>query len=362
MIEPNTFIKNWLETLELEDKLAQQVEANSPYDIYAFGINEQTELLCQQLTLDGVIDDYRSEISWNNIPVYKSTEVLNKPLIINCSLSINPSSAWKIINSLTDKALSYFNMHKLNRLKYPLPLLLEQRKQDILSNLLQWQKIANTLEDESSKELLDNFIRFSMTSDYRYYGEYKTMLSNQYFEPFMAYQEEIFIDAGGYIGDTSLEFVKHDTHYKKIYLFEPSKQNIEQAKLNLANKTNIEFIEKGLGAKAGKTMFNAKLGSSSAVASSGETEIEITSLDQTVTDRVTFIKMDLEGAEYDALIGSLNTIRNNTPKLAIAVYHKGNDIWKLADLILKTNPNYSLRLRQYTEGWSETVMYFIPKH
>jgi hypothetical protein len=71
--------------------------------------------------------------------------------------------------------------------------------------------------------------------------------------------------------------------------------------------------------------------------------------------------MDIEGWELNAIKGSKNHILNDSPKLAIAVYHRASDFITIPDLILSINSNYELYLRHYTSGWSESVMYFKPK-
>jgi hypothetical protein len=74
-----------------------------------------------------------------------------------------------------------------------------------------------------------------------------------------------------------------------------------------------------------------------------------------------FIKMDLEGWELKALQGAVRHIREDHPKLAIAVYHHPSDFWRIPEFILSIRDDYDLYLRHYTEGWSETVMYFVPR-
>lgn len=73
----------------------------------------------------------------------------------------------------------------------------------------------------------------------------------------------------------------------------------------------------------------------------------------------TFIKMDIEGAELNALIGAEKTIRKSRPKLAISVYHKRRDIWEIPMLLLKYNPDYRFYLRCYSFTGNDTVLYAI---
>jgi hypothetical protein len=78
-------------------------------------------------------------------------------------------------------------------------------------------------------------------------------------------------------------------------------------------------------------------------------------------DPVTLIKMDIEGAEYDALLGSKTIIQRDHPVLAICVYHTQSDIWRIPLLIRSIDPTYSMFLRSYDGDGLQTVVYAVPK-
>ena len=71
--------------------------------------------------------------------------------------------------------------------------------------------------------------------------------------------------------------------------------------------------------------------------------------------------MDIEGAESFAIEGAKETILKCHPKLALSVYHKKDDFWKIPEQIFNIRKDYDIYLRHYTEGISETIMFFIPK-
>ena len=75
-----------------------------------------------------------------------------------------------------------------------------------------------------------------------------------------------------------------------------------------------------------------------------------------------FIKLDIEGAEQDAIDGAKNTIRKYKPILAICIYHKAEDWYKIPEKVLEIEKDYDIYLRHYMEGIFESVMYFIPKN
>lgn len=92
-----------------------------------------------------------------------------------------------------------------------------------------------------------------------------------------------------------------------------------------------------------------------------EIEVPVCALDDICKDEnITFIKMDVEGSEYKALLGSKSIISSCRPKLAISIYHKPEDIWELPELILDMNKNYTFYLRHYSLAGEDTVLYVIP--
>ena len=69
---------------------------------------------------------------------------------------------------------------------------------------------------------------------------------------------EVFVDAGGYDGDTTEEFSKRYPNYKKVFLFEPSLSNLNKAKLRLNHHHSIEFFERGLSNTSGYPMVQSR--------------------------------------------------------------------------------------------------------
>ena len=144
--------------------------------------------------------------------------------------------------------------------------------------------------------------------------------------------------------------------------FEPDLKNGERCRKNLSDLEQagkLTMIPKGAWSEAAKLSFAAKANGMSAIGE-GDATIETTALDEVFSDRrITFIKMDIEGAEYEALRGSEKTIRAQRPKLAISIYHKPEDIVELPKLILEFQPDYHLYLRHYCIFDNETVLYAI---
>lgn len=196
--------------------------------------------------------------------------------------------------------------------------------------------------------------------------EYKKLNDLQYFDlPQLEEkrkEKEIFVDGGCFDGSTSLGFIdwcKKVNREGYLYAWEPDPNNQEKCRKALENKkVAYQMIPKGLWSEYAEMSFKSNGGSSS-ITEDGDVHIIADSIDRCIDAPVTFIKMDIEGAEYQAILGAKNIINKYKPKLAICVYHKPEDIWELPWLIHKINPEYKFYLRHYSFGDVETVLYAL---
>lgn len=174
-------------------------------------------------------------------------------------------------------------------------------------------------------------------------------------------EEEVFIDCGGFDGDSSVKFLERcDGKYGDIVIFEPELCKKAAVEKNMAGH-RYTLYQKGVWSKNTELYFNALETDGSHVS---ETEsgyrIEVAALDEVVYEkRPTFIKMDIEGSEQEALKGAERMIMDFRPKLAVCVYHKPDDLYEIPVLIKKMNPEYRLYLRQYSNSRFETVLYAL---
>jgi FkbM family methyltransferase len=190
------------------------------------------------------------------------------------------------------------------------------------------------------------------------------MEDNQYFPEDIIRLDagEVFVDCGACNGDSALEFSRRAPAYEHIYAFEPDPLQFELTKALLAFKKTkrCTVFNLALSHSERKLRFIAD-GGSSRIDASGELEVCVNSLDNILLNeayRPTYIKMDIEGAELDALRGAERLIDRDHPKLAISVYHKPEDIWEIPHHILRRHPGYKLYLRQHAV-FTETVCYGI---
>jgi hypothetical protein len=76
----------------------------------------------------------------------------------------------------------------------------------------------------------------------------------------------------------------------------------------------------------------------------------------------TYIKMDIESAEPEALAGAAELLRQYHPVMAVCTYHRSEHLWQIPNLIRSIAPEYNLFLRRYAEECWEGVCYAIPSH
>lgn len=188
--------------------------------------------------------------------------------------------------------------------------------------------------------------------------------AGQYFNPsFMKFEsEEVLIDAGCYDLFNSLQLREYCKKIKKVYAFEPDSKNYEQC---LVRKRETSFDEAeifpfGTWSTEGTLYFSTKGKQSASLSTEGDTSVRVVAIDDIVgEDKITLIKMDVEGAELESLKGARNTILRDKPKMAICIYHKPEDMTEIPLFIKRLVPEYQLYVRHHSINTFETVLYAV---
>lgn len=226
------------------------------------------------------------------------------------------------------------------------------------------QYVRANLKDEKSIKTFDNLLRYRVSNSDDLIMEVYENEHAQYFpgvEIFVPQSEEVFVDAGAYNGKTSEAFSSWCKEYSKIYSMEPDALmfQILREYIKLKKVSNVNCINKGAYSHTTEISFqNIEESGSSNINENGAAKIQTISIDEMLNgDKATYIKMDIEGAEMSALCGAEKTITKYKPKLAISIYHKDDDLWKIPYYIKKKYPWYKLYIRHYTTLTTETVLY-----
>jgi FkbM family methyltransferase len=179
-------------------------------------------------------------------------------------------------------------------------------------------------------------------------------------------EDEAFVDCGAFDGDTLRRFlVRRGDAFRRIAAFEPDPANFERlaafvASLPVRQQERILIFKKAVGARHETVSFDAR-GNESSVVGSGSLQVESVALDEALDrSRPTYIKMDTEGSEPDALIGAADTIARHAPALAICSYHQQDHLWRIPAFVRSVSDRYRFFLRPHLlEVW-DLVCYAVP--
>ena len=164
-------------------------------------------------------------------------------------------------------------------------------------------------------------------------------------------KNEVFVDVGAYIGDTVQDFIQSYgvESYNKIYCYEITKNIFETLQTNLSDYTNIEYRNKAVSNTSGYVNIDENSYSSSAnkTVISENGQVEAVKLDDDIDEKITLIKMDIEGGEQDAIRGAIRHITQDLPKMFISVYHNNVDLIEIPKMISNITPDYKFHLRYY---------------
>ncbi len=174
--------------------------------------------------------------------------------------------------------------------------------------------------------------------------------------------DESYFDLGAYRGDTIESFVKQTGgKYHSITGVEPNKRNFRKCSENTSDLENVTLYNAAAWNKCTQLSFSSSAGRQARVSEKGVLTDALT-LDSIAEKGCTYVKYDVEGADCEALLGSVGTIRKYSPKICTAVYHKPYDYFLIPLLINEINADYKHYLRQsrYYPCW-ETNLYCIPR-
>ncbi|HTH94758.1 MAG TPA: FkbM family methyltransferase [Rhodocyclaceae bacterium] len=330
---------------------------------FLLGRNAESEVLSRLIDVDGFIDDFcQPGTTWQGKPVMRGSDVPRDAIVVNCVSNSKPRTAhMRIATHGIEKIISYADLCRSEPGRYPLLPFVEQTRNDLASNAAHWQALYDDLSDDTSRQVCNDILRYRLTGDYNVLAGYEYRPWDQYFEDFIGRKLDVFVDAGGYDGDTAEQFCKRYPDYRRVYLFEPSAANMIKARQRLSGVRDIEYVEQGVSDACGTLSFSSELGSASIVSTHGSVSIPVTTIDTYIKEPVSLIKMDLEGWELNSLRGAENHIRTDSPVLAISAYHHPSDFWRIREYIRGFGLSYDLLMRHYSESWTETVLYFVPR-
>jgi len=366
-----SIIKNITDLIALQDiqrnnHLHDSLLASKVYIWGAGNAGALTLSLLEQMSIsiEGFIDRRASTMnSYMNKPVFSVNDSgVDIESTKNCFIIIAFLCGYQQLNDLQQwlAALNYKNSCYYHDI-YTLTITDEFIANKINTNYKeQILKVAALLSDQTSQRVFEHFINAVIHANCDLFAE---PVGNQYFindVPF-AKGYSHFIDCGAFNGDTALALNQNKGLVQKVALFEPDNANFKDLCANLRiTRVADEEILFPCGVWSQTKMLSFKSGNkdTSGISEDGDIFVQCVAMDDVIRDFLpTFIKMDIEGAEYEALLGAEEIIKQYKPDLAISVYHRIQDMWEIPLLIKKFNPDYRLYLRCHGVHGVETILY-----
>lgn len=333
-----------------------------------------TELEKKGIEISALVDD--DEMKWGKY-------VEGYPVISYQDFSINAEKCNVILMSIYGKAI----YNKLKTLKnvtvwemYEWYTNLLNQQEFVIEKYCEGEKLEayreNTLQikgllaDQESWSCLDNIYSYFKTKDTSYLTEICTTEESYFIKEVKEYfkdRECNIVDAGAYEGELLRGIISAGLNVKNWYCFELDSHNYQRLKENLKGT----ILPKSMSAYAenlGLWNENVKLpiveaGTASKVTNTVDSKnyCNMITMDTYFQDKmVDMIKMDIEGAEMNALKGGINVIRRDRPVLAISIYHYVEDYYGILRFLNNNLHNYKWYIRQHALIYGETVLYGIP--
>ncbi|NCC61241.1 MAG: FkbM family methyltransferase [Verrucomicrobiae bacterium] len=359
--------------------------------IFGAGINGgilYTAALRGGVPIDFFIDDFSSRNTYYDIPVFRVEEI--NPHETEVYISIFQGKNGRLCSDELKaelKSRGFISVSTFEKTFYKWPGI----GQAFAENSYLWMRsdhklmlddnkiavFANMLSDQKSRDLLQTIVSFRKTLDAVHYPMPESSI--QYFPDdiplFSEFDKLCFIDGGAFTGDSVVAAIEACDRLEKavsaIVSFEPNQNNQVQLRHEMSiqkqNKQDTIFAiyPCALWSET-KTLSLKSDAQSSAIKSVFPKDCDCSSVCGTSIDDTLFsmapnyIKLDVEGAEAEALKGAIRTIKTFRPVLAVCLYHKPEDLWEIPIQIYNICSDYNMYLRLYGHMGIELVLYCVP--
>ena len=255
-----------------------------------------------------------------------------------------------------------------------LPYLAAGRVADVMASAADVRRAFDLLGDDVSREEFLAQLRWRVRGDFSAVAEPTPGCdaANEYWPTDVVTPgtAEVVVDCGAYDGDTVARFAAAFGEFDAWIAFEPDPRNftaLQGRLLGLPAKlaTRVRVIAAATGASAGAALFAAVGSAASSFATTaidGAIQVPVVALDeQDLPSPVTFVKLDVEGAEEATLLGARRLLRRDRPLLAVSCYHKQDDLWELPLLVHELLPGARLALRAHAAEAFDLVLYALPE-
>lgn len=222
------------------------------------------------------------------------------------------------------------------------------------------ENVCELLLDELSKKTFLNTVNYKLSGNLNYLFDCEVSRNEPYNNFFKLNNNEIFLDLGAYRGDTVREFLGRVDSYNKIIAVEPDFKTYNKLLAELDDVKNFNAVNACASNIVGERLFSADGSRGSKVSGKGKLINSVTVDSLVEKTGCTYIKMDIEGEELNAIMGAEKTIKAYKPKMLISCYHKSEDLIEIPKAVLNIRDDYKVYMRHFPSvpAW-DTVFYFV---
>lgn len=372
----NEELRQFIQTRENASMKFVEWSKENDQGIYLYGAGHYLRFAVQfmnkyHIKIKGILDS-NHEGEYQGIPITKLSEFLK----------MNPNKDnWFVISApaYADEMIEQLSIHFTRENIFFFEMLLyaidvsdpEMYRQYVLLHWAEFLELSKTLADNKSRETLEAVVKGRISGEVENFQQ--CYVPDQYYpsDIIQLTDGEVMVELGSNKGETLLKFIERCPNYRSVYCFEPDKvciPSLDRIKENMRGGGTIHIVTKGAWdcstvlkfCSDGEGAGNAHI----QLEEDGEAifQIETTAVDETVKEPITFLKMDVEGAELRAVYGARKQIIENHPKLAISVYHKYMDILEIWSYLRKLVPEYQFYLRHHGRcAGDDTILYAVAK-
>lgn len=217
------------------------------------------------------------------------------------------------------------------------------------------QKVYDNLADDVSRETFAAVLNYKLSGKVEYLFACDTLREDDLRQLFSFGENEVYMDLGAYNGDTVQEFLKLiDGKYEHIIAVEPDRRNCKKLCAMAEELGAITVHECGVWSELGELGFSDSGGRQSTFLAVQKKTVPVNSIDNLAEGKaVSYIKIDVEGAEVQAIEGGRGVIQKHAPKMFVAAYHYDVDVFRLPLFLWKLVPEYKIFFRKhpYVPAW-----------
>lgn len=340
-------------TVFLNDGNAREVLVGK--EIYIFGAGERAEELTGYMKNNGLavrgycVDDAYCHENQPNVMRLSDMPAGDNVAVLYGMASVDRFKAWFEASAGKDLYVWWDCLWQYDG------SLMEKHKED-------FDRAAEVYADDISRKIMANYLLGKKLKGYE--GEFAYCTEGTYFNELTAsVLSGGAVDCGAFTGNTVRKYLDVTGNDKgKVWAFEPDPENYKKLLASCREFPNVECLNYGVWDKDEILSFSANSSDDSSICADGDIKVTCKKIDDVVGEgKVGFIKMDVEGAERQALAGAREVIRRDSPVLAISAYHLWDDLAVLPILMDEiTADGYRIYLRHHGIAAAELVIYAIP--